>query len=46
MYHIYSSMLGGFIAMDFKSRHEALSFILNYHDKTESKLMSIIYIRR
>ena len=40
-YNVYSSMLGGYIAMGFDSREQAPFFIDNYHDKAEAKRMSI-----
>ena len=40
-YNVYSSMLGGFIAMGFDNMEQAQFFIDNYHDKTEAKRMSI-----
>jgi len=41
MYSVYSSMLGGFIAMGFETHSEATEYIKNYHCKIEKKGMSV-----
>lgn len=40
-YHVYSSMLGGFIATGFKTEEEAKAFIRDYHCPYEKKTMSV-----
>ena len=40
-YNVYSSLLGGFIAMGFSSEKEAMEFIDQYHDRFEAKTMRI-----
>ena len=41
-YNVYSSMLGGYLAMGFKTKKEAQSYIENYHCKIEKARMSVI----
>lgn len=45
MYNVYSSMLGGFIAMGFSSTVEAQAFINDYHCKIEKSGMFIVPAR-
>ena len=40
-YNVYSSLLGGFIAMGFDSEKEAGEFIAEYNDRFEAKTMRI-----
>ena len=40
-YNVYSSMLGGYLAMGFKTREEAQSYIKDYHCKIEKTGMSV-----
>ena len=40
-YNVYSSLLGGFIAMGFSCEKEAMEFIAEYHDRFEAKQMRI-----
>lgn len=42
-YNVYSSMLGGYIAMGFITEKEAKEFISNYECPYEKKTMSIVY---
>ena len=44
-YNVYSSMLGGYLAMGFKTKEEAQSYIENYHCKIEKTGMSVIVER-
>jgi len=41
LFDVYSSMLGGFIAMGFETEDEARKFIAEYDDRIEAKGMSI-----
>jgi len=41
IFNIYSSMLGGFIAMGFETEVEAQQFISEYEDRIEAKTMRI-----
>ena len=41
-YNVYSSMLGGYLAMGFETKEEAQSYIENYHCKLEKTGMSVI----
>ena len=40
-YNVYSSLLGGFIAMGFSCEKEAMEFIAEYHDRFEARQMRI-----
>ena len=40
-YHVYSSMLGGYIAMNFNTEEAAKEFIREYHCPYEKKTMSV-----
>ena len=41
-YHVYSSMLGGYLAMDFKKKEDAQDYIKNYHCKIEKTRMKVL----
>ena len=41
-YNVYSSMLGGYLAMGFETKEEAQSYIEDYHCKIEKTRMSVI----
>ena len=41
-YHVYSSMLGGYLAMDFKTKEEAQTYINDYHCKIEKTGMKVV----
>ncbi len=41
-YHVYSSMLGGYLAMDFKTKEEAQAYIDDYHCKIEKTQMKVL----
>ena len=41
-YHVYSSMLGGYLAMDFTTKEEAQQFIEDYHCKIEKTGMKVL----
>ena len=41
-YHVYSSMLGGYLAMDFTTKKEAQEYIENYHCKIEKTQMKVL----
>jgi len=41
-YHVYSSMLGGYLAMDFTTREEAQEYINDYHCKIEKTGMKVL----
>ena len=44
-YHVYSSMLGGYLAMDFKTKIDAQQFINDYHCKLEKRGMKVLLRR-
>ena len=41
-YHVYSSMLGGYLAMDFKTKEDAQDYIKDYHCKVEKTQMKVL----
>lgn len=41
-YHVYSSMLGGYLAMGFTTREEAQEYINDYHCKIEKTQMKVL----
>ncbi len=42
IYHVYSSMLGGYLSMDYKKKEDAEDFIKDYHCKIEKRQMKVL----
>jgi hypothetical protein len=42
MFAVYSSLLGGYLAMDFDSREDAVRWAENYHCRAEAPYLRVV----